>query len=173
MLNGTDSMRQQIESLGALLVSASAKEALKHSHLHMYTLFGDPGMATVYPGAAQVAVTPASASTGTDLTVSAAFPALAEDGEAIVTLESTRRTILGSIAPVPSDGDASRDSVIVKNYETANDKVVVGLTLPVSGSSLSTTLQAPTGLPAGEYHVKVFAHDGSSDYAGSALVTVR
>jgi len=173
MMSNDDSVRVTIDALGALLESASARAALKRSHLHMYTLFGDPGMAMVYPGKAQVAVDPMAAAGGTDLTVSATFPTLATDGEAIVTLESIRKTILNPISAVPADGDASRDTVIAKNYQTANDKVVVGLTLPVSGSSLSTTVKVPAGLPAGQYHVKVFAQDGTADYAGQAALVVR
>jgi hypothetical protein len=173
MMSNTDSVRVAIDTLGALLESASARAALKRSHLHMYTLFGDPGMAMVYPGRAQVVVDPVAATGGTDLTVSATFPALAADGEAIVTLESIRKTILNPISAVPADGDASRDTVIAKNYQTANDKVVVGLTMPATGSSVSATLKVPAGLPAGQYHIKVFAQDGTTDYAGQAVLVVR
>jgi mRNA-degrading endonuclease toxin of MazEF toxin-antitoxin module len=81
--------------------------------------------------------------------------------------------ILGAISPVPADGDPSRDGVIVQNYDTANDKVAATVTVPMTGSSLSTTLQIPANLPAGQYHIKVFAYDTSSDFAGSAPLTVN
>jgi hypothetical protein len=173
LLAGTDAVRTRIETVSALLVNASAREALKHSHLHMYTLFGDPAMAIPYMGAAQVAVTPSSAGGGANLAVTATFPALAGTGEALVTLESTRRAVTKPIASVPPDGDAGRDAVIVKNYESANDKVSAGTTIPVSGSSLSATLTVPADLPAGQYYIKVFVHDAANDYGGSTLLTVN
>ena len=173
MLSNNDSVRQEIESVAGLLVSASARDALKHSHLHMYTLFGDPGMAVAYPGVSQVAVNPPSASAGAGLTVTADFPALGAGAQAVVTLESARKAITNAIATVPADGDAARDTVIAKNYQAANDKVVAGSTVPVTGASVSTQLTVPANLPAGQYHIKVFIQDGSHDYAGSAPVTVN
>jgi hypothetical protein len=173
MLTNTDSIRQKIELLAALLVTGSAKDALKHSHLHMYTLFGDPGMAVSYPGSVAVAVGPTPAGAGTNLTVTATLPALVAAGEATVTLESARRTIVSPIATVPPDGDATRDSVIMKNYENANNKVVAGAALQVAGSSLSATLTVPANLPVGQYYVKVLVRAGSSDYAGSTVLTVN
>jgi hypothetical protein len=172
LLQGTDTVRLRIEAVAALLVNASAKEALKRSHLHMYTLFGDPAMAVSYMGTAAVTVTPAEAHVGATLNVTATFPALASAGQAIVTLESTRRTVLGPIATVPADGDANRDAVIVENYQNANDKVAAEITLPVAGSSLSATLAVPSSLPPGSYVVKVFVADGEGDAGGSTPLTV-
>ena len=81
--------------------------------------------------------------------------------------------VLGAISPVPADGDPGRDGVIVQNYDTANDKVAATVTVPMTGSSLSTTLQIPANLPAGQYHIKVFAYDTISDFVGSASLTVN
>ena len=174
MLQNNDSVRQGIDSVAGFLDTATARNALKHSHLHMYTLFGDPGMTVTYPGtASQVSVSPSTASAGADLTVAATFTGLSSGAEAILSLESARRAILNAISPVPADDDPSRDGVIVQNYDTANDKVAATVTVPITGSSLSTTLQIPANLPPGQYHIKVFAYDTSSDFAGSAPLTVE
>ena len=173
MLGNSDSVRQQIDSVAGLLVGVSARDALKHSHLHMYTLFGDPGMAVAYPGVAQVTASPSSASAGASLTVTAAFPALGAGSEAVVTFESSRKVITNPISTVPGDGDATRDTVIANNYHAANDKVVADITVPVAGASLSTQLTVPAKLPAGQYHIKVFVQDGNHEYAGSVPVTVN
>jgi hypothetical protein len=173
MLGNSDTVRQQIDSLAGLLVAPSARDTLKHSHLHMYTLFGDPGMSVRYSGVAKVAVTPSSARAGSTLTVRAEFPALAGGGEAIVTLESARAVILNPIAPVPADGDATRDGVIVQNYQAANDKVVTSVTALASGAWMSTQLTVPADLAAGDYHIKVFLQDGSHDYTASAPIKVE
>ena len=173
MLSNSDSVRQQIDSLAGLLVGASARDELKHSHLHMYTLFGDPGMAVAYPGVAQVTASPSSARAGATLAVTAAFPALGAAAEAVVTLESARKVITHAIATVPGDGDSTRDTVIANNYHAANDKVVADITVPVAGASLSTQLTVPANVPAGQYHIKVFVQDGNHEYVGSAPVTVN
>ena len=174
MLQNNDSVRQTIDSVAGVLDSATARAALKRSHLHMYTLFGDPGMAVLYAGSAtNVSVNPSTASDGAELTVTATFPSLASGAEAIVTIESTRKAILGDIADVPTDGDSSRDAVIEKNYETANDKVVASVTASLTGSTLSTTLKIPSDLPAGRYYIKVFAQDTRSDFIGSTPLTVN
>jgi Peptidase family C25 len=174
MIQNNDSVRQAIDSIAGLLDSVTQRNALKRSHLYMYTIFGDPGMIVTYPGSTtQVSVSPSTASAGANLTVTATLPGLSSGAEAIVSLESARKVILGAISPVPADGDPSRDGVIVQNYDTANDKVAATVTVPMTGSSLSTTLQIPANLPAGQYHIKVFANDTSNDFTGSAPITVN
>ena len=174
MLQNNDSVRQGIDAIAGILDTVTQRNALKRSHLHMYTLFGDPGMTVTYPGTAtHVSVSPSTASAGASLTVTATLTGLSSGAEAIVSLESARRVILGAISPVPADGDPSRDGVIVKNYETANDKAAATVTVPMNGSSLSSTLTIPANLPAGQYHIKIFAHDTSSDFVGSAPLTVK
>ena len=174
MLQNNDSVRQGIDSVAGALNTPAQRSALKRSHLHMYTLFGDPGMAVTYPGTAtQVSVNPSTAKAGANLKITATFTGLSSGAEAVVTLESARKVILGAIAPVPADSDPGRNEVIVKNYETANDKVAATVTVPIDGSSLSATLQIPANLPTGQYHIKIFAHDTSGDVVGSAPLTVN
>jgi hypothetical protein len=173
LLGNTDLVRLKIEALAAFLVGASARDSLKHSHLHMYTLFGDPAMAVHYVGHAQVQVDTLSASAGAELTITTTVPALGAGAEAQVTLESARKVIANATAAVPADGDGTRDAVIAKNYQAANDKVVAGATVPASGTSVTTKLTIPSTLATGQYHIKVFVHDSTQDYAGSALLTVN
>jgi hypothetical protein len=179
ILGNNDGVRQKIDSLAALLVTSSARDGLKHSHLHMYTLFGDPAMAVAYPGAAQVVASTAeqpvasAVEAGAVLTVTATVPALAASGEAVVTLESPRKLILGEIVTVPADGDPSRDTVIAKNYDVANDKIAARTTASGVGTSFTTQLTVPAGLAPGQYHVKVFVRDGSRDFTGALPMTVN
>jgi hypothetical protein len=132
-----------------------------------------PGDGSGVPTGTWTAPSPSTASDGAELTVTATFPSLTSGAEAIVTLESTRKAILGDIAAVPADGDSGRDAVVVKNYETANDKVVASVTASLTESSLSTTLKIPSDLPAGRYYIKVFAQDARSDFIGSTPLTVN
>jgi hypothetical protein len=180
ILANDDEVRQKIDSLAALLVSTSARDGLKHSHLHMYTLFGDPAMAISYPGRAEVvagtAEQPVAASTvkaGAELSVTTTVPMLAASAEAVVTLESPRKVILGDIATVPADGDPNRDTVIAENYQIANDKIAVRAAAPAAGTSFTTHLTVPANLAPGQYHIKVFVRDGSRDFAGTSPIAVN
>lgn len=180
MLGNDDEVRRRIDALAALLVSGSARDALKHSHLHMYTLFGDPAMAVTYPERAQVvaatALQPVAASTvnaGMELFVTTTIPAPANAAEVVVTLESQRKVILGQIAPVPADGDPNRDAVITSNYQIANDKVAGRATISATGTSFTARLTVPANLPPGQYHIKAFVRDSGGDYAGTLPITVN
>ncbi len=180
MLGNDDEVRRRIDALAALLVSGSARDALKHSHLHMYTLFGDPAMAVTYPDLAQVvaatALQPVAASTvkaGADLWVTTTISAPANAAEVVVTLESPRKVILGQIATVPPDGDPNRDAVIASNYQIANDKVAGRAVVSATGTSFTARLTVPANLPPGQYHVKSFVRDSGGDYAGTLPITVN
>jgi hypothetical protein len=178
ILSNDDGVRRKIDAIAALLVSGSARDGLKHSHLHMYTLFGDPAMAVSYAGRAEVVAATAeepvaaSVKAGTDLTVTASFSAPLVSADAVVTLESLRKVILGDITTVPSDGDPNRDPVIAKNYQTANDKVAARATAVATGTSFTTRLQVPVNLAPGQYHLKVLVSDSSRDFVGARPMTV-
>ena len=88
-------------------------------------------------------------------------------------LESKRSVVLGNIQPVPADGDPTRDSVIISNYNTANNKVAATLDVPVSGSSFNVTMTVPANLAADTYYVKVYADNGTDDAFGHTTVQVQ
>jgi len=180
IVTNADGVRQKIESLAGLLVSTNARDALKHSHLHMYTLFGDPAMAMTHVGHAQIVATtvaePVGASSvtpGAELTITTTVPSSGNGAEAIVTLESARKLILGELGSVPADGSSQRDAIIVRNYQLANDKVAVGATVPATATSFATKLVVPADLAQGLYHIKVFVHDSAQDWAGTLPMTVE
>lgn len=174
LFNVNDALRQTIDSQVGALLDAPSRDAEKHSHLHMYTLFGDPAMRIAYPAKAGGLVVPSgSVAPGTSFSVSAAIGGFAATGKATVTLESARSTVLGTIKTVPADADPTRDGVIQSNYVTANDKVVARADAALANGALSTKLDVPAGLAAGDYHVKVYADDGRHDAVLSAIVTVK
>lgn len=171
LLKNADPLRQKINALSTVVLSASELDELHHAHLHMYTLFGDPGMRLAYPRNDAELTAPASASSGAELEVTAKFPGLSA-GSATLSLETERSVIAGAIAPVPADGAPDRDAVILKNYETANDKVVTKKVVAHEGE-LSTQLAVPLGLPSGKYWLKVYADDGVHDSFAAVAVTVK
>jgi hypothetical protein len=171
-IENADAIRGEIDQGVGTILSADARESLRHSHLYMYTLFGDPAARVAYPREkAEITLGAANAAPGTQLEVSATLGKLG-NGSALVTLETRRSDIGGKIAPVPADGDATRDSVITANYTTANDRVVAKQTPSHADGSLQTTLALPADLATGDYYVKVYADDGSGDAIGSTKISV-
>jgi hypothetical protein len=173
LITNNDAMREQIDSITEWIMSPSEYQALKRSHLHMYSLLGDPAMRIAFPAhQSSVVLTPAEVAAGGSVAVAADLGDLGA-GDALVTLESTRSVILGTIEPVPADGDPGRDAVIEANYATANSKVISSQTVPHADGSLSLSIEVPADLDAGDYYVKVYADDGTSDSVGSAQLTVQ
>lgn len=146
-------------------------DALRRSHLHLYTLFGDPALTIGYPAIATVAVAPATVAPGGAVDLDISAPGVG-DGLAHITLETVRSKILGELVPVPLDGDPQRDAVIAANYEAANDKVVVDTEAALVGGALQTSLVVPIDLPPGRYHIKVRVDDGSAEAIGAAELLV-
>lgn len=172
VLTQADSLRHQLDNVFGLVVSDADLEALRRSHLYMYTLFGDPALTVRYPAPATVRVSPETVAPGQVLAVEVEAPALAQ-ADAYLTLESARSEISGELVPVPADDDPGRDAAIVANYTTANDKTLVRVELPLVDGALATEIAVPLGLAPGRYHVKVFADDGTVDAFGSASIAVQ
>jgi len=172
IINHDDELRQTIANIAGFLFTAAELQALERNHLHMYTLFGDPAMKIAYPALdATVDVLTDPVTAGGDLEVHATFTGLGT-GDAVVTLESSRSVILGAIQDVPADGEPTRDDVIEANYATANNKIVAEKSVTHSEGEVTTTLAVPAGLAAGDYYVKVYADDGTSDAIGSAAIAI-
>lgn len=171
MIEHEDPLRQQIDGAFKLGTSAADLEAMRRSHLHLYTLFGDPGRPIRYPLPASVTAAPDETTPGAELAVEVSTPL--GGGKALVTLESDRSQILQPIAPVPPDGDPKRDAVIASNYAAANDKRVATREVPLVAGAVSTSVKVPDDVPAGFYWLRVYAEDGPQNAFGSTLVRVR
>lgn len=172
LLGQQDALRQQIDQAFGLAMSLADLEALRRSHLHMYTLFGDPGLELRYPAPATVTATPSTVTAGAVLDVKVAIPGL-NGAQVQLTLESQRSRIVHPLAPVPADGEIDRDEVIAANYAAANDKAVVSLVAPLAEGALETSLLVPADLSPGRYHIKIYADDGVADAIGSAEIRVK
>jgi hypothetical protein len=172
LIKQKDPLRAQISSLAALLYSPAQLAALQTSHLHMYTLFGDPALRIGRPSAKLTVGTPATVAHGSALAVHVEIEGLSA-GEASVTLETKRSAIANTVAPVPPDGAANRNQVIMANYSAANDKRVATQTVPHNGSAFDVSLAVPEALAPGEYYLKVFAKDASSDGIAVNMITVQ
>ncbi|WP_434418203.1 C25 family cysteine peptidase [Nannocystis pusilla] len=171
VMTQVDGFRAQIDNAFGLSLSDADMDALRRSHLHLYTLFGDPALAIGYPAPATVSVAPATVAPGGSVAVDILATSLG-DGAAHVTLETARSKILGELVPVPPDDDPQRDAVIAANYEVANDKVVVGTEAALVGGAAQADLAVPAELPLGRYHIKVRADDGNAEAIGAVELIV-
>lgn len=172
VIDQKDGLRQQLDQLFGLSLPPADLETLRRSHLYMYTLFGDPGLALRYPLPATVTATPEKVGPGQPLAVTIAAPGLV-DAALRVTLESQRSQIVHPLVPVPPDGDGGRDAAIAANYGAANDKAVVVVDTALVDGALATSLLVPADTPVGLYHVKVYADGGVDDAFGSVAVQVQ
>ena len=172
MIHQDDALRKSIDNTVSFQIDAPTREELKRSHLHMYTLFGDPATRVAYPGAGATLTVPETAAPGAMLDVSVTVTGLGQAGQATFTLETARRTIRGTIQPVPVDGDPQRDTTIEANYAVANDKVAAIATAPLAGGKASAKLVVPMDLATGDYHVKLYADDGQRDAVAAAIVHI-
>lgn len=172
LLENDDAIRSKIAGAATLVLKPGEMDALNATHLHMYTLFGDPAMRLAYPKSdATVDVSPTKVAAGGQLKLDASLPRV-NKGTAYLTLETKRSVIAGALVPVPADGEPGRDDAIMANYQTANDKVVAKLIKSFDGGKLSTTLTVPAGLDAGTYYVKLYADDGTTDAIGATAIEV-
>lgn len=167
--------RQLIDTYGRLVISEPEIEAQKRTHLHMYTLFGDPAMKMAYiRGRAWIHTPSRKVKRGTTIEVSALTPNV-WTGKARFTLESRRKVFLGKIKRFTGLGNKkARDEVIKENHKTANNKVVTTSQVPVGFLRAKTKLSVPKNLEPGIYFVKVYSHDGRQEDAfGHLSITVQ
>jgi hypothetical protein len=170
--NASDPIRAEIDAGVAAFIPAEVQAKLLRSHLHMYTLFGDPAAHIAYPK--HVAkITPASPNVapGSTLSLSVSLEGMTS-ASATVTLETLRSATPTTLAAVPPDGDLTRDDVIVSNYTKANERTVAKTTATATGGAFTTTLPIPADVPAGTYWAKVYAEDGTTDAVGATKITI-
>lgn len=166
--------RQLIDTYGRLVISDPEIEAQKRTHLHMYTLFGDPAMKMAYiRGRAWIHTPSRNVKRGTTIGVSALVPNV-WTGKARFTLESRREVFLGKIKKFTGlASKEARDKVIKENHKTANNKVVMTSDVRIGFLRARTKLSVPKTLEPGIYFVKVYTHDaGEEDAFGHLSIKV-
>lgn len=170
MMRQRDPGRDVLEGLAALVSTDKFREHLRQTHLRMYVLLGDPALRIRYvPHRAQLLVETPTPRPGGQLTVTAHIPTPSA-GLARFTLETRRSVILGTLQPLPPDGDPRRDRVLLDNHRKANDKVVATHLVRYRTGRSRVTLRLPSSLPPGKYLVKVYAQDGRADALGNTPV---
>ncbi len=163
MVERTDEFRDMIDGVSTVEVPKAEQAQVRREHVNLYNLFGDPACQVRYPqGLATLNKTSGSAAERT-ITVSGETSGLAS-GSALVTLEVERDQIIGALAPVdPQNPD---EATVQANWAKANNKVVVGATVPVTAGAFEVTLDFPDGLPGNRGWVKVYAWEGNQDRFG-------
>ena len=171
LVHQDDKLRKLLKGLGSAMIGYQEMNALNRTHLHMYTLHGDPAMRIRYV-VGKAALTAAKAvKRGATVEVSATFDNISS-GKALFTLEGRRKVLLANLTEVPKDGTSNRDAVIMANYEVANNRVAASKSVTFSGGKATAKLAVPKDVPVGEFFVKVYAEDGKTDAMGHRSVQV-
>jgi len=165
--------RELIDKYGSLVVEDAEIEAQKRTHLHMYTLIGDPTMKMAYvAGRSWLELSAGKVARGGAVAVEAEFRNLRE-GTAHFTVQSRREVIAGAIAKVPPGGDEVEWAPVIRaNYAAANNKVVAAADAPIIAGKARAEMTVPEQVPPGTYFVKVYAEDGVADAFGHVSFTV-
>jgi hypothetical protein len=168
LVEGKDEFRDMIGGYALLFVQDPALlDRLLHEEMHLYNLFGDPALVPAFPRG-KITLACGRAVPGKKMKVTGTCEGM-EDGKAVVSFEISRGKIRGKLEPVDLE-KKDAEKKILKNYETANDKVVVRAEAEVKGGSFEVSLALPDDLLPVRHYVKAYAWTKSDDAAGSCEV---
>ena len=136
----------------------------------LYVLLGDPATHIALPNDTISLEVDEKAAFGTSLAVAGKIEGL-DDGEVHVTIEARRDRIVHPTKAI--DLSNTTEQEILANYRAANDKVIAGAVVTVEQGAFSTTIDLPTGFPAGAYVVKAFAAKESMPFVGSKALELN
>lgn len=167
-----DRQRRQLELFSVLMVPKKERVELARTHCSMYNLFGDPAMTIQMPDRLLMRMGK-SKKDKAKKSLEVLLPKGAS-GQAIVTLESERSTILRPVLktlPADLSTDAARQTV-KQSYRNANNKVVRSWKIEVREGQLVWPQDPDFTLPqiSGKYYVKVYAWGKGWQKAGSLLL---
>jgi hypothetical protein len=167
-----DELRDYIDGLASLQMTVEEMEALGPAHLHMYTLFGDPGLRPAWPaGEADVRLDRTWAVRGEPLRVCVQVHG-PPSGTARVGFE-IQRTDLARWPEPWTLSDPDWEATVTANHESANDKVDWSTEIPYAGGGFELSFVVPATVRARFHHLVVQAGDDASEAIGSTLVRLR
>jgi len=168
VIEHTDDFRSFLDGVAVIEVPKDEQATIRSEHVNLYNLFGDPACLVRYPqGLASLEVTAGGVSAKT-ISIRGETSGLSS-GSAHVTLEVERDRMVETLDDV--DPDNPDQATVQANWEKANNKVVVGATVPVTAGVFETTLDFPNGLSGNIGYVKVYAWDENVDRFGMLRIT--
>jgi hypothetical protein len=168
LVENNDEFRQFIASAGAMDTSCDTpekQEEILRQHNDMYNLLGDPATSMQYPREIATFDAPSGTLASKSLNVSGTAPGIGS-GTAIVSLETERDVILGALKPVNPDNPVSAD--VNANLVVSNDKTIAHAEVAVTNGRFQATLGWTADVAGGDYYLKIYAQDGTSDAIGVA-----
>jgi hypothetical protein len=164
LITNDDEIRDLARGYAVFLgVEEEELPVVEMEHLDQYNLFGDPAIATSYPRTVIDFDPVAGEVSEGSLAVAGEAPGLGA-GTAWVTLEIAPTEYLVELDPEPEDAAA-----IAARWQAANDKVVVGVEVPLVDGRFEATLLFDPDLPGDDLFVKVYADDGEADSFGHVV----
>ncbi len=168
MIENNDDFRQFMAGAGAVDTSCDTPEkqmVILQQHNDLYNLLGDPATSMQYPREPATFDAPTGTLAGHSVGVSGTTPGVTT-GTATVTLETERDVVLGTMATIDPASPVAAD--VNANWLKANDKAVVRKEVAVTEGRFQTTLEWTIDTSAGDYYLKVYAHDQVTDAVGVA-----
>lgn len=168
MLENDDDFRKFMEGAGALDESCDTPEKqveILRQHNDLYNLLGDPATAMQYPREVATFDAPTGSLHSRSVGVSGTTPGVTT-GTATVSLETERDVVLGTMATIDPAHPVAAD--VNANWLKANDKAVVRLEVPVTNGRFQATLEWTSETSDGDYYLKVYARDQTTDAVGVA-----
>ena len=167
--NTEDSLRELMVSVSVMSdVPEEDLEPILYEHLNLYNLLGDPAAAMKYPYSRIVFDDEAIVGTvdSGHLEVSGETPGIVT-GEALVTLEVPQDKYVHEVTAIDPNGSlAAQLETIQANWEIANDKTIIGVTVPVENGRFTVELTFDPELAEYKNYIKVYADDGVVDSFG-------
>lgn len=161
-------MLDGFDILGEVLTDTDTSR-LKHEHVGLYNLLGDPATRLRYPDPVDMKVL-GEPTRGRPLSVT--IQAAISAGTAVVTLETKRNVIHHELDEVGDGASFEVFEKLAKNHRRANDKRLSTQSHAFDGS---VTVELPLPSEAGRYVVKAFvrSNDGKRFGAGHTFVDIR
>jgi len=171
LYNTEDPMRQMIDSFAVLYVAPEEMVFVVEDHMYSYNLLGDPA-ARIRKPEGKVTLEVGDAKLGSAAQVSGTVVGL-DSGTAHVAIVAERTAILEPLTPVEDPHDPANTATVQANWEKAVSHTVATADLPVTAGAFSGTIDVPTGIPVGNYHVTVYVEDGTKDALGSVPTKLK
>jgi hypothetical protein len=156
-----------------LIMKPKSLKPNREDHMHLYNLLGDPAMAMGYPRGKASPKAPKTAGLGDEIEVSCGLDSKTT-GEAVVTLEAKRGTIVEAQTPLKGLEGEDALRAMAENWAKANGLVVARARAAVKGDRFVVRIRVPReGIPGGDYFLKVYVQGEKKAFLGHTPILIE
>jgi hypothetical protein len=145
----------------------------RKEHLEMFVLLGDPAFKLPAVGHRLKLEMAAEVSPGAKVTIQAAIPRELVGAKGFLTLERAPTDPPAGLKPLPPEGDADREAVMVANHEASNRTVLASQAVQVAGDSTRVEVEVPSRCPWERLCVRLYVATEQADGMGVGMIRIR